>query len=106
MEDAGVKQMRHMRRLYDEHPNIWRNSWLDGVVRGIDDALYEQEQARTEQTSTALMVITTALTAAYQIRSSSFRRSGHSSNSGHNSSAYTSGHAVGKSISIGNKRIG
>lgn len=106
MEHAGVKQMRHMYRLGDEHPNVWRNSWLDGVVRGIDDALYEQEKARTQQTSTALMVITTALTAAYQIRSSHFSRGGGNSNSGHNSSAYSSGLQVGKNISIGSKRIG
>jgi hypothetical protein len=104
MASKGVKQVRHLRYLEEEHPNVWRNSWLEGVASGIMASLLEQEKERTTQTSTALMVVSKAVEVAYKDYSSNFRRMGGGS-SGKNYGAFNSGHAVGKTLRIGSKRI-
>lgn len=103
----GVKQFRHIPRLGDSHPNVWRQSWLDGVLWGIHDALGAQEKKRTVETSTALMVIGSALEISYAQLSLSFRKKNTSSRgSGYNSDAFSAGKAVGSKIKIGSKKLG
>lgn len=129
MQFQDVKQVRHLTGLGDEHPNIWRNSWLEGVATGIMSSLLEQgkkehpryehhprteagkrERAAhpeyaTQTTSTALAMVTTAVEVAYKDFSRNFRHMGGSSSSGRNIFAYGAGHAVGKTLKIGSKKI-
>jgi hypothetical protein len=104
MKFQGVKQFRHLSGLGDEHPNVWRNSWLEGVAMGIMYSLLEQEKERTAQTSTALMVVSKAVEVAYKDYSAHFRTMGGGS-SGKNHDAFHAGHTVGKTLKIGSKRI-
>jgi hypothetical protein len=104
MEFQGVKQFRHLRDLGEDHPDVWRNSWLEGVTAGIMSSLVEQEKTRAAETTTALMVISTALMAAYKEYSRGFVGMGGGS-SGRNSAAYDQGHAVGRTIRMGSKRL-
>ena len=106
LEDAGVKQMRHLRGLEDEHPNVWRGSWLNGCVSAINSALHEQEEKRTQQTSTALMVVSKKLDEASKIEFSGFRNVSLRSSGGMNSSAYAKGHNAGSKMGIGAKKLG
>jgi hypothetical protein len=105
MEFQGVKQYRHLSGLGDEHPNVYRQSYLDGVVASINEALREHEQERTQETSTALMVVKKAVDIAYADYSRYFRSVGKTSSHSYNASAYSAGREVGKSINIGAKRI-
>jgi hypothetical protein len=108
LEFQNVKDVRHLTGLDEEHPNVWRNSWLEGVIAGINHALNEQEQSRSDSTSTALVLVKDAVDLAYQDFSSDFRKSTAASRSSGNSSARAQGFAVGKSMSLSSakKRIG
>jgi hypothetical protein len=103
MEIEDIKDVRHM-YLGNEHPNVWRNSWLEGVVAGINYALREAEQERTDETSTAIAVISEALDVAYQKMSINFSHVRSSANNG-NYSAYSKGSEVGKKIRLTSKKI-
>ncbi len=129
MQFQDVQQVRHLSNLGDEHPNVWRNSWLEGVASGIMTSLLEQEKKdhpryehsshteagkreraehpeyATQAPSTALAVVNAAVEVAYKDFSSNFRHMGGSSSSGRNNGAFSSGHAVGKTLKIGSKRI-
>lgn len=99
MREQGVRQFRHLQGLGTLHPNIWRDSWLEGVIAGINSALYEAEHARDEQTSTALMVIQEKVLVAYEEFSAGWQSVNTSSRSG-NLAAYKAGVAKGKTINL------
>jgi len=48
-----------------DHPNVWRHSWLMGMIDGIRDALTKAEEERTEETSKVLVVLDKELLGAY-----------------------------------------
>ena len=108
MEFMSVKQVRHL-NLGSEHPNVWRDSWLLGVIAGINESLNVQEKERSKETSTALAVISKELAVAYKemTNRSNFKTvtPGRSSD---NLGAYDAGHEVGKTLNLSKpiKRIG
>lgn len=106
MDEQGVKQFRHLRGLGDMHPNVYRSSWLDGVMSGIHQALDEQEQSRSQETSTALVKVDRALLVAYDMFTAGWRARSTSSDRGFNNSAYYAGRQIGQTIRIGSKKIG
>lgn len=129
IEMQGVKQFRHLRGLGDDHPTVWRNSWLAGVVAGIHQALSEQEEAREPKPAeskrpdaivygdpihfekeskqnvvTALAIVNTAVTKAYVEFAKGFSKAG-ASHSNTNYSAHSAGVAVGRSLNLTAKEL-
>ena len=95
----GVKQIRHLPDLGAMHPNVWRDSWCYGVVNGVHRAIDAEQEERTPETSTALMVVNSKVTKAYKEHSKGFSKSAKSS-SGLNADAYHSGTTVGKGLNL------
>ncbi len=110
----------------EDHPVVWRNSWLNGLISGMSHVIWEeqrpareeaervrkeQEAAAAEQraatvASTALMVITNALEVAYEAKSKSFRKV-HAGGSGrYNFGAHRAGYEKGSTIRVGAKKLG
>jgi len=127
MELQDVNQFRHLRGLGDDHPNVWRNSWLQGVIWGIGEALDEQEKGRkttkvdievevsrragivetkhVSSMSSAIVLFQEQLEVSYKERAKSFSHSTSSSRGGMNYGAATSGRAVGRKLNLTSKRI-
>lgn len=129
MQRHNVKQYRHLKYLGSDHPNAFRTSWLLGVIIGIDNALYEQEQARKKtkvevsytkdsddgsihrgqkvevHTSTALAVFTEKLEVAYHERAKHFRTVNSRGSGNTNYGAIAQGKAVGAKINLTSKEL-
>lgn len=106
MDYFGVKQYRHIPGLGDAHPNVYRQSYLDGVVSAINEALRQHEKERTQETSTALVVVKKAVDVAYEDYSKHFRNLNiYSTKTSFNSSAFSAGREVGKNINIGAAKL-
>lgn len=102
------KIMQQSDALLDEndHPNAWRQSWLRGVIAGINAALDEQEKARAAETTFALVKVSEAIELAYTAISVHFTHVSHASGgSTFNRGAYALGHAVGKSLNLTRKEL-
>lgn len=104
MEASGIKDIRHM-HLGNDHPNTYRDSWLAGVITGIDAALWAAEKERTVETSTAIVLVSNAVEVAYKDRSRGFKHVNTSRVNG-NFGAFASGREVGKGINLTSKKIG
>lgn len=48
MAEQGVSQFRHLKGLGSAHPTVWRGSWLNGLISGINKALGESEVERKQ----------------------------------------------------------
>lgn len=103
MEFQGVKDVRHLTGLDSDHPNVWRESWLLGVITGITLALDEQEKNRDANTSNAIVLVSQKLSIEYAQFSRNFSNK-KSSGSSINSSAYASGKRVGATLDISGSR--
>jgi hypothetical protein len=79
-------------------------SWLQGCLVAMTDALKKQEDARTQQTSTALMVIDTALSNNFQEFLGKSKKVATKSGLT-NRKGYADGTAAGKDLHIGQKEI-
>ena len=103
MFEQEVKQFRHLKELGHEHPTIWRSSWLLGVTEGILSALREQEEKRSKEMTSALMVVEEKLELAYEKFSKDFGKAAPRTGSLHGD-AYNKGRAVGKTLNLGTVR--
>lgn len=99
MRIYDVKYVRYLPFLGSRHPDIWRRSWLVGVVSGINDAIGEQERERNTESETALMVIKDKLQVAYKEHSKGFGKMGHQAGAG-NRQAFNAGYETGKGIDL------
>lgn len=104
MKVMGVKQVRHL-YLGNEHPNIWRDSWLDGLTFGVLQSLEQSQAERSKQTGTALMVMSKAIELAYDDFSQNFQKKVTNRIGNGNASAFGAGKKTGEGIRIGSKRL-
>lgn len=58
MAEQGVSQFRHLKGLGSAHPTVWRGSWLNGLISGINKALGESEAERKQLGTTAQASLT------------------------------------------------
>lgn len=103
----GAKKKFYSTIPQDEVPKHYRDSWIDGCLAGINEALSEQEREDTKTRSTALVLYKAEIDKHYEIfakasRMTTVRVGGHS---GFNGAAYTEGKKVGKGINITAKKV-
>jgi len=100
LQMCGVKQFRHLPHLGANHPNIWRDSWCYGVTNGIHKAITEEQEERSKETSTALMVLNTRLAKAYKEFSSDFKTTSAAGNRSLNADAWEAGLGIGRNLNL------
>jgi len=100
-----VKSAYKIRNLGEHHPNVFRNSWLEGCLSEISSSLYQQEKARSSGTSSALMVVEKQIDLKWMDYSKSFTTTTRSDSGMTNSRGYYSGKEAGASIHIGQKAV-
>lgn len=105
MEEQKVKDPRHLRGLGEEHPTVWRLSWLAGLLAGIHDVLNQEERKREENTVTAIVVVNERLMAEWKDFSAGMKTVVTPSPSGGNYGAYLSGKQTGKGMSLTRKQL-
>lgn len=101
MEAQNVKQARHLKNMGEHHPNIFRDSWLLGVIMGVLEAIEEREKERSKEMTTALLVINDRVDEAYSDYSKSFLTQNVRSSKGEiNYGALTDGQQVGRGLNL------
>jgi len=102
---SPIKSAYKIQFLGDDHPNVFRNSWLMGCLSEISSSLYQQEKARSAGTSSALMIVEKQIDEKWKDYSKHFSSAAPSERM-INSQGYSSGKEAGASIHIGQKSMG
>jgi hypothetical protein len=103
--EEQVKTAYQLHNLGSDHPNIFKSSWLKGCLDAMRSALYAQEQSRTAEMSSALVVYNEDLASMWNQFSHGFRNISINHNNHYNGAGYKSGEAAGKTLHIGQKAI-
>ena len=100
----GVASAYRISGLGEDHPNVWRASWLKGCLRTIENSPIDQEQERTEKIESALVLYDENLAAKWLEHSKGFRTISFGDNA-FNVAGYHSGSEVGATLHIGQKAV-
>lgn len=104
--NPSYRNAYHIPNLGDDHPNVFRASWLDGCLRAMNASVREQEEKRDTNTSSALVVYNANLAAKWEQYSKHMRGAKIGGGSGFNAAGHLRGQAAGANMHIGQKSIG
>jgi len=106
--NRGIRSVNSAYRisgLMGEHPNVFRQSWLQGCLSAVSKSLQEQEDSRTKNVSLALVVFDENLAAKWKLFSKGFNTVSSGGND-FNTLGYAKGSEVGATLHIGQKSMG
>ena len=91
---------------YEERTTYYKISWLDGCVLGIKHAVHKQEEKRSQEVSTALVVYEEKVELAYKSLELRFRTVKVNHARGSSNIGRDQGYEAGSKIKIGLNKVG
>lgn len=104
--ERPVKSAYNIKGLGEDHPLVYKSSWLSGCLSGLDHAMWEQEKERSQQTSSALAIYDGKLAEAWNEHSKGLKSVSMNSTGSRNGAGLRDGRSAGASMHIGQKKVG
>lgn len=104
---SGRNDLKFMDTVpFDERTTYYKISWLDGCVMGINHAVHEQEEKRSQETTTALVVYEEKVELAYKSLALQFKKARVNHARGSSNIGRDQGYEAGSKIRIGLNKVG